>query len=220
MCNLTSLIGILGGQLYIDFVDDEKWDKNMENLVTTILKLIKPRIPFENGVTGGSNNSPPPSILDSNTKASNEIEDKAPSSPLVTVTNTNKESNQSEDTKPLSSLTYAEVGILLISLDLEDYQSHFLKKKISGELLECIESPEELQGEHFGISVLPQARRFFKKLTAFKSTGVPIDLITNKKIENSNKESPEVINSSLNQINDDILRVEKEKDSSLVTKTY
>ena len=34
--------------MYVDFVEDEKWDENMQNLVSTILGYIQPLNPIEN----------------------------------------------------------------------------------------------------------------------------------------------------------------------------
>jgi hypothetical protein len=36
--------GLLGAQNYVDFVDDNKWDANLENLISALLKSLKTRV--------------------------------------------------------------------------------------------------------------------------------------------------------------------------------
>jgi hypothetical protein len=79
-------------------------------------------------------------------------------------------------TRPLISLTVAEVQILLTWLNMSRFKECFLDNEIDGETLDAIEKVKEL--EDLGMSIPAKAALLFKKITGFKETGVPPSLLT------------------------------------------
>ena len=76
----------------------------------------------------------------------------------------------------LESLSLDDVQSLLTNLNMNNYKDSFLRNEIDGETLSAIESATEFAD--LGINIPAKANLLFKKVSTFKSGGVPIDLLT------------------------------------------
>jgi len=91
-------------------------------------------------------------------------------------------------TKPLSELSVDEVIHLLESLNLSNFCYNFKENMIDGPTLMNCKSEDDVK--ELGIAYTAKARRLYEEIVKFKSTGVPLTLLS----EEHHREVPEMIN--------------------------
>ena len=86
------------------------------------------------------------------------------------------EKAENSDFRPLGSLSNEEVMKLLQSMNLNKHITQFQTNDITGRILEEINTVEDLKECEIKLPG-PVAKSFIKDMTAFKTTGVPKDLL-------------------------------------------
>jgi len=79
-------------------------------------------------------------------------------------------------TKPLSELSVDDVIRLLESLSLSNFCDNFEDNLIDGPTLMNCKSEDDVK--ELGIDMTAKARRLYQELIKFKSTGVPLTLLS------------------------------------------
>ena len=109
--------------------------------------------------------------------------------------------------KPLDDLNENEVVQLLKSLHLEQYVEHFLKEHITGNVLAVLESETEVK-ELLGVDSALKARVLFRKISEFKSGGVPFqNIYGDNNVPTGATNVP--ITAATNSVNSDKLKLEE-----------
>jgi len=91
-------------------------------------------------------------------------------------------------TKPLPELSVDDVINLLKSLKLSNFCQNFEENMIDGPTLMNCKSEDDVK--ELGIALIAKARRLYEEIVKFKSTGVPLTLLS----EEHHREVPEMIN--------------------------
>ena len=81
--------------------------------------------------------------------------------------------------KKLKDLSAEEVAILMESLELGSFTTAFLTKNVDGASLQACEDVNDLK--ELGITLVAKAKMFFREISSFRETGVPIELISKLK---------------------------------------
>ena len=79
-------------------------------------------------------------------------------------------------TKPLSELTVDDVIHLLESLNLSNFCNNFEDNRIDGPTLMNCKSVDDVK--ELGIALTAKARILYEEIVKFKSTGVPLTLLS------------------------------------------
>lgn len=169
---------VLGGRLYTDMsgnLDDPDYlNSCLDSLYASIMQLIGKSVK-EMGIdtvqadVKVQNNSPPPSAV---------------AAPAVSSTpaDVNK--------KPLDSLTVDEVGNLMDALKMSAFKSALRNHAVDGATLLSCSSVEEIK--ELGISLTAKAKVFFQNISGFKTSGVPLQLLTYQEQSNDHGEGSDV----------------------------
>jgi hypothetical protein len=158
---------VLGGRLYADmsgnFADSAYLNTCLDDLYARIIKVIGKPVPVVDWGTSQSNSSP------------------AHASPHVHHGGDLTEKPKLE-TRPLDSLTVAEVGALLDTLKLSKFKEAVIANEVDGSALFFCQSEQELV--EVGVAIALKARVLFAKVQTYKMEGVPLaDIGIVKKVE-------------------------------------
>jgi hypothetical protein len=85
------------------------------------------------------------------------------------------DSSEGQEVRQLATLSVDEVQNLLTALNMSKFREAFEENEIDGESLEAVQSVEEL--ETFGIALHVKAVVLYKKIVAFRESGVPVGLL-------------------------------------------
>ncbi|ETW01595.1 hypothetical protein H310_06235 [Aphanomyces invadans] len=94
-------------------------------------------------------------------------------------------------TVALATLTHHQVGALLNNLTCSKYSAAFVENEITGEVLCGVASADEVK--EMGVALAPKARMLFDKITEFKASGVPSQLLQAKEATPTNAVSPRTL---------------------------
>lgn len=163
---ICSWLGMaLGGTLYVDLVEDANWEQQCDDLAKRILHLIRPIRKASVEAKFGLNR-PPISNGDGSKSGS--------TTPLAPAAATS--SPTAGPRKSLHELTAMEVVYLLRALNLSNYMIVFQKKGVDGATLAYVHSEQEVMD--LGVDLLPKARLLFSKILEYKSSGVPVEILS------------------------------------------